>query len=125
MNLRPLVPQTADTQPGTLSSNDIHQPRDLQFVRKRVDSASKCDGLKNPYGPAMSPNVNGGYLEPRAHMSIEEACAILAGIHTEEDDLTGFVILPGAGPDGRISAARYSLAWSTIREHGKLQGGAR
>ena len=73
----------------------------------------------------MAPNVNGGYLEPRARMSLEEACAILAGIHTGADELTGFVILPGAGPDSRISAARYSLAWATIREHGKLQGGAR
>ena len=73
----------------------------------------------------MSTNVNGGYLEPRPRMSLEEACAILAGIHTEADELTGFVVLPGAGPDGTVSAARYSLAWATIREHGKMPGGAR
>ena len=73
----------------------------------------------------MAPNVNGGYLEPRARMSLEEACAILAGIHTEADELTGFVVLPGAGPNGAVSPERYSLAWATVREHAKLQGGAR
>lgn len=70
------------------------------------------------------PSVNGGYLEPRASMSPDEACAILAGIHTEDHTLTGFIVLIGAAPDSTVSRARYSLAWATIREHAKLQGDA-
>jgi hypothetical protein len=54
-------------------------------------------------------------------MTLEEACELLAEVHTRDDEGTGFTVVSGAVPDGAVQQSSYYLAWSVIRVHAKLQ----
>lgn len=57
-------------------------------------------------------------------MTLFDALRILAETHTRDDDLTGFVIMSGAGPFSPMCPhppGRYNEAWDTVREQLHMQ----
>lgn len=58
-------------------------------------------------------------------MTLDDALRILAGIHTRDDDVTGFCVLIGAVPSPfDFGADKYSEAWQVVREHLRLPADA-
>jgi hypothetical protein len=54
-------------------------------------------------------------------MTLFEALAILARVHTRYDDVTGMRIEYGADPyDVGVSTGEFALAWAVVREQAGL-----
>ena len=49
-------------------------------------------------------------------MTLTEALHVLTEIHTRDDDVTGFVVMVGAGPQD-FEQDRYLEAWRVVRQH--------
>lgn len=61
-------------------------------------------------------------IETKDEMSLDRALCILARVHTDDDDLTGYVVNIGARPDigNLVCDDDYIKAWGALRKHLRL-----